>query len=60
MIAGRGPPPADEASLDLGAMLLSGYKRELGIAGVVLAVVGGLLLRRRRPRGFEFTVRYRP
>lgn len=58
--AAGGPPPADEASLDLGAMLLSGYKCELGIAGVVLAVVGGLLLRRRRPRGFEFTVRYRP
>lgn len=49
---------AEEPRLDVGAMLLSGYRREIVAAGGVLALLLFVLLGRRR-KGIEVTVRYR-
>jgi carbon monoxide dehydrogenase subunit G len=48
----------DEPRLDVGALLLSGYRREIVAAGGVLALLLFVLLGRRR-KGIEVTVRYR-
>jgi carbon monoxide dehydrogenase subunit G len=48
----------DEASFDVGSMLVRGYAKQLGVAALVLALVG--LLLNRRSKGFTFTLRYRP
>jgi uncharacterized protein len=52
------PQTADEPRLDVGALLLSGYRREIVAAGGVLALLLFLVLGRRR-KGIEVTVRYR-
>ena len=49
---------ADEPRLDVGALLLSGYRREIVAAGGVVALLLFLVLGRRR-KGIEVTVRYR-
>lgn len=49
---------ADEPRLDVGALLLSGYWREIVAAGGVVALLLFLVLGRRR-KGIEVTVRYR-
>jgi uncharacterized protein len=51
-------PAGDEGRLDVGALLLSGYRREIVAAGGVLALLVLLLVGRRR-KGVEVTVRYR-
>ena len=50
--------PADEAGLDVGAVLWSGYRRQIIAAGGVLALLV-LVLIARRAKGIEVTVRYR-
>jgi uncharacterized protein len=64
-VTADGPPQddgvsqtADEPRLDVGAVLLSGYRRELVAAGGLLALLLFLLFARRR-KGIEVTVRYR-
>jgi hypothetical protein len=52
------PLTEDETRLDVGGVLLSGYRRELAAAGGLLALLLFLLLGRRR-KGIEVTVRYR-
>jgi carbon monoxide dehydrogenase subunit G len=52
------PRTEDETRLDVGGVLLSGYRRELAAAGGLLALLLFLLLGRRR-KGIEVTVRYR-
>jgi uncharacterized protein len=49
---------ADEPRLDVGALVWSGYRREIVAAGGVLALLLFVLLGRRR-KGIEVTVRYR-
>jgi carbon monoxide dehydrogenase subunit G len=51
-------PAADEAGLDVGAVLWSGYRRQIIAAGGVLALLL-LVLLARRTKGIEVTVRYR-
>jgi carbon monoxide dehydrogenase subunit G len=64
-VAADGPPrddgvpqAGDEGGLDVGALLLSGYRRAIVAAGGVLALLVLLLVGRRR-KGVEVTVRYR-
>jgi carbon monoxide dehydrogenase subunit G len=51
-------PTEEESGLDVGALLLSGHRREIFAAGGVLALLLAVFLGRRR-KGIEVIVRYR-